>query len=99
MDVMFEIIFPIIFVSFFVLFFSIFIISIFKALRSNSNVRKVNGRPSGSVPHFFTDQKADHNDPHDKQVSYSHVYSQKSHDSGIKDKPLSEAERNVLYGK
>ena len=99
MDVLFEIIFPIIFVSFFVLFFSIFIISIFKALRSNSNVRKVNGRPSGSVPHFFTDPLVDHNDPHEKQVSYSHVYSQKSHDSGIKDKPLSEAERNVLYGK
>ncbi len=99
MDVIFEIIFPIVFVSFFVLFFSIFTISIIKAIRSSRSVRKVTGKPSGSIPHFFTDPLADHNDPHEKQVSYSHVYSQKSHDSGIKDKPLTEAERNVLYGK
>lgn len=38
---------------------------------------------------------------HDQQVFYSNVYSRKdtTKDSGIHDGPLSEAERNVLYGK
>ena len=38
---------------------------------------------------------------HDQQVFYSNVYSRKetTKDSGIHDGPLSEAEKNVLYGK
>ena len=38
---------------------------------------------------------------HDEMINYSEEYSNRnsSLDSGIKDKPMSEAERNVFYGK
>lgn len=38
---------------------------------------------------------------HQQQLDYSRAYSKNNtvKDSGIKDKPLSEAEKNVLYGK
>jgi len=41
------------------------------------------------------------NNSHLSQVSYSHAYSQKKTEvrDVVKDKPLSEAERNVLYGR
>ncbi len=40
-------------------------------------------------------------DTHRQQVTYSHRYSRKKTESrdAVRDKPLSEAERNVLYGK
>ena len=95
---LFEIIFPLIFVTFFVIFFTAIFLSIFRATRTSRNVRNVSSKTSAFIPKVVSDL-SDHNDPHGKQVTYSHAYSQKSHDSGIKDKPLTEAERNVLYGK
>ena len=43
----------------------------------------------------------DEAESHQQQITYSHRYSMKKTESRdtVKDKPLSEAERNVLYGK
>ena len=86
------IIFPIIF---FWIFFTTFI---FIIKRSKDINKKVNSF------HTFNAPKATsvfNPESHERQVHYSQAYSRKdsTRDSGIVDAPLSEAEKNVLYGK
>lgn len=89
--------------AFFFIFFSVIItfISSFKSLKDSQ--KSLNRSPFKNT----VKSKDDHNQSHLQQHVYQHAYSKKKKDSfssqdtigGIKDKPLSEAERNVLYGK
>lgn len=86
-----SIVFPIIFwVAFFVI-----------ALNARTANNKYNDKKRPPVYKKRKLQTPQAGGSHDQQLLYSNVYSRKdtTKDSGIHDGPLSEAERNVLYGK
>ena len=69
---------------------------------SAQKMKKAQKRPASfssfNMPKATSDS---HPQSHQQQVNYSNAYSRKdtTKDSGIVDAPLTEAERNVLYGK
>ncbi len=75
------------------------IISIAKKGRSINN-RKQRVYETMDRINRQANNQADHNESHFQQQNYSYQYAKKEQSSkDIKDKPLSEAEKNVLYGK
>ena len=97
----FETLFPIVFG---IVFLSIFSSVIFGFISTARQAGKVKKNFSAQFPKYPAEKhEGIHNDrySHKNQLDYSEAYSANNSvkDSGIKDKPLSEAERNVLYGK
>lgn len=91
--------FDVIAIIFPIAFFWIFFVTIIIAVQKN---KKAQNKPASF--HSFNAPKAttvSHPESHERQVHYSATYSRKNttKDSGIVDAPLSEAEKNVLYGK
>ena len=93
MDYLFEVMSFVIPVIFWIIFISV-MVNIGKA-RSNSK----NSAPRYTIPSKTTAKAGEGS--HQQQVDYSHAYSVKNttRDSEIHDAPLTEAEKNVLYGK
>jgi len=81
------------------LFFGAFVYLIFKYM-GTGNKNGIKSTIANPVPTLPTKQAPAPNS-HASQHNYSAAYSQKKTESRgtIKDPPLSEAERNVLYGK
>lgn len=95
MSNVFDIIMMIFPIVFFLIFFTVFMVII---KRSKEIQKKVNSFHTFNAPKATS---VSHPESHDQQVNYSQAYSRKdtTRDSGIVDAPLSEAEKNVLYGK
>ena len=87
-----------------IVFITVFISIFISAITTIKRTRQITGKSSFNFPKI-NDNKYEgiHNDSfsHQKMHDYSQSYSVNNtvKDSGIKDKPLSEAEKNVLYGK
>ena len=80
-----------------IIFWIIFITVLVSAKKANSTRRK--SAPRYTVPSRTPIRSEEGS--HQQQVDYSHAYSVKNttRDSEIHDAPLTEAEKNVLYGK
>lgn len=93
----------------FVLFIAIFVITFISIIGAFSKQRKITNKIFDYTGQSFkqNDPKSDHGPTHFQQQDYQMKYARKNKDSFsskksdnvIKDKPLSEAEKNVLYGK
>lgn len=93
----------------FILFIAIFVVAFVSIIVSISKQRKITNKIFDFTGQAFkqNDPKSDHGPTHFQQQDYQMKYSRKNKDSFsskksndiIKDKPLSEAERNVLNGK
>ncbi|MBE6115544.1 MAG: hypothetical protein E7187_01785 [Erysipelotrichaceae bacterium] len=95
MSTVFDIIMMIFPIIFFWVFFTVFMVII---KRSKDIQKRVNSFHTFNAPKATS---VSHPESHERQVHYSQAYSKKNttRDSGIVDAPLSEAEKNVLYGK
>lgn len=82
-------------------FFFIILISIIDTLKVQKKARHLRTKPTvRRAPATMANSQSDHNQSHNSQIDYSIQYSKKNNQAyDIKDKPLSEAEKNVLYGK
>lgn len=93
----------------FILFIAIFVITFISIIGAFSKQRKITNKIFDYTGQSFkqNDPKSDHGPTHFQQQEYQMKYARKNRDSFstkksndiIKDKPLSEAERNVLNGK
>ena len=97
----FDTLFPIVFS---IIFLSIFCTVIAGFITTAKQAKQVRQKINRQYPQYPAEKhEGIHNDSfsHKNQLDYSESYSanNSAKDSGIKDKPLSEAERNVLYGK
>ena len=91
---------------FYAIFFGAFFIVIMGIVRTAKATRNTEKRIStvmeNQLNRFSTNtvKKEAEKNSHAAQMSYSQYYSEKPiKDSGVHDGPLSEAERNVIYGK
>lgn len=96
-----EVVVPLIFNIVFITIFISIIASFFSVAKKRNSITKNNGFTFPKVN--SSQHEGIHNDrfSHQNMHDYSEAYSTNNtvKDSGIKDKPLSEAEKNVLYGK